>query len=411
MQYDVVVVGAGPAGSTTATHIARAGFTVLLVEKRFAVGQPSMCSGLVSPRTLEEAGICNGLVLNEIKGAEIRSTSGRRLSLGGTRVYALVIDRAALDRKLAERAQEAGAQLLLGARLVDVERENEELRLTISQGGGCCVARTRMLIGADGVNSLVSRLSGLYDGNGAVTVMAAEGWLRTAEPDRAEVFVGSSVAPGWFGWIIPLGDGRVRIGTGNGNHSPLSAKEAFNNLLRTFSPQFAGLEIERTWTKAIPVYSSARTYGDNILLVGDAARQVKPTSGGGIYTGLVAARHCAHVAIEALERGDFSESFLARYEAAWKAELGAELEKGIDLRRAFLSLSDKEIDELLTVLGTRLLRRVVGALGDIDAPSLVMEQLVRVAPMLRHFLHVPLCFPSRWAEDLLSVLSANGDHR
>ncbi|MBI4302341.1 MAG: NAD(P)/FAD-dependent oxidoreductase [Chloroflexi bacterium] len=409
VDYDVVVAGAGPAGSTTARDIARAGFEVLLIEKRPSVGQPLFCSGLVSPRTLQEARISDGLVLNEIKGVLVHSASGRQLYAGGDKVYALAIDRAALDMKLAEQAQGAGAKLLLDSLLVNIEREGKGLKLSINGNGRASSVTTRMLIGADGVGSMVARWLGVGNSDGVVRAMAAEGWLDGGELNTARVLVGSSVAPGWFGWIIPLGDGRVRIGTGDGNHSLAAPRQLFNNMVAAFPNQFKGIKIDRLWAKAIPIYSPVKTYGDNVLLVGDAARQVKPTSGGGIYTGLVSARHCAGVAVEALEKEDLSESFLSRYEIAWKADLGAELERGIDLRRAFLSLKDEEIDELLGLFSAPFFQKRISLFGDIDFPSRLMEQLVKASPVLRLFLHVPLRFPSRWAVNLLSALSSRGE--
>src|SRR3990172_1027674 len=190
--YDVLVAGAGPAGSSAARDIARAGFKVLMVEKRRAVGHPVFCSGLVTPRTLEEAGIGDGLVLNQIKGVSVHSVSGEQLHLGGDKVYAHAIDRAGLDKKLVEQAQQAGAQLLLDARLASIEREGRGLRLTLSGKGRAQKVGTKLLIGADGVHSLVARWLGTHDPNGVVHAIGAEGWLDRGEPDRAQVFLGSS---------------------------------------------------------------------------------------------------------------------------------------------------------------------------------------------------------------------------
>jgi geranylgeranyl reductase family protein len=396
MNYDVVVVGAGPAGSATARDIARAGFKVLMVEKRKAVGKPAFCSGLVTPRTLEVAGASDGLILNEIKGAVVHSLSGTRLNLGGAQVYALAIDRAALDVALAQQAQEARANLLLGTKLVGIEREDGHLRLVADRHGKTQQVTTKILIGADGVGSLVARWMGTHESDGVVRAIAVEGQLGHGEVDHAQVFVGSSVAPGWFGWVIPLGGGRVRIGTGDGNHARVSLNQLLKNMVAAFPRQLREIRVDRIWTKAIPLYAPMRTYGDNVLLVGDAARQVKPTSGGGIYTGLMSAKHCARVAIRALKKEDFSATFLCGYLRTWQRDVGAELDRGIDLRRAFLSLEDQEIDKLLSLLGIPFLQPIISRFGDIDSPSFLAERLVQVMPVLRLFLHVPLLFPVRW---------------
>jgi geranylgeranyl reductase family protein len=411
MDYDVVVVGAGPAGSATARGTAASGLKTLIVDKRLEVGQPALCSGLVSPRTLKEAGISDEPVIDEIKGASFHSALGRELYLGGDKVYALAIDRPALDSSMAERAQEAGAHLQLDTKLIDIQRQGKHLQLALNgNGNGRHKITTRMLVGADGVGSFVGRWLGAGRSDNFVRAVAAEGRLDGGEPQLAKVFLGSSFAPGWFGWMIPLGNGRVRVGTGDGIHSSKSPKRLFNDMVAAFPSHFRGIEFDRVWMKAIPVYSPINTYGDNVLLVGDAARQVKPTSGGGIYTSLVGARHCAKVVTDAVKEDDYSSSFLARYETQWKAELGPELEKGVDLRRALLSLKDEEIDELLALLNNPVLRRLFSRFGDVDFQSPVMEQLFRATPLLRRFLRVPLRFPYHWATDLFSAI-AGGDGR
>lgn len=397
MDYDVMIAGAGPAGSATARDIARAGFRVLIVDKRIAVGEPAFCSGLVSPRTLEVADICDGVVLNSLRGAVVHSTSGKRLAVGGDKVHALAIDRVALDIGLAEQAQDAGADLLLGARLVSIEREGQGLKLSIATGKGRSQVTAKLLIGADGAYSRVARWMGVYQPTGAVRAIGADARLKLEDRNWVRIFIGESVAPGWFGWMIPLGDGKVRIGTGDGNHSGRKLKDLLSGLISAADGELKGIKFDRIWVKAIPLYSAIKTYGDNVLLVGDAARQVKPTSGGGIFTGLVGARHCAQVAVAALEREDFSEAFLSRYETAWKGELGVELERGLDLRRGFLALKQEEIDKVLGYLKRSSLQRFISHLGDIDFPSPLAKQLLRAAPFLRFFLHVPLRFPFPWS--------------
>ncbi len=396
MDYDVVVVGAGPAGSAAARDIAREGWKVLLIEEHEVVGQPIYCSGLVSPRTLELASGRDGLVLNQLRGAIVHSVSGKELHLGGDKVYALAIDREALDHRLAEQAEAASAELRLGTKLTGIRRENGRLKLFIDGKGGSNQLRAKLLLGADGASSAVSRWLGVYDLNGIIRAVSAEARLKLMEADKVRVFVGRSLAPGWFGWIIPLGDGRVRIGIGDSSHSIKAPTQLLRELLMAFPAEFKGIEPDRIRAKVIPIYSPMKTYGDNVLLVGDAARQVKPTSGGGIYTGLVGAKHCARVAVQALEEDNFSEAFLSRYEASWKGELGAELERGIDLRRVFVSLSNEEIDRLLTLLGTPPLPKAIKQFGDIDFPSPMFGHLVKVAPLLRLFVRLPLGFLGRW---------------
>ena len=165
--YDAVVAGAGPAGSAAARHLAQSGARVLLLEEHREVGSPVHCSGLVTPRTLEEANVETDLVLHKVSGARIYSPSGNELTLGDGRTRALVIDRAGLDRALANTAQRYGAHLELGAKVTAIESNGTGLRVIVERHSGTSTVTTQLLVGADGAHSRVARLAGLdgpYDG-------------------------------------------------------------------------------------------------------------------------------------------------------------------------------------------------------------------------------------------------------
>lgn len=279
MDYDVVVAGAGPVGLATARDIARADFKVLVVEEDQGVGECCFCSGLVTPRALGLAAVSDAVVFNALRGAVVHSASGKELVLGGDRVHALAIDRPAFDRALAEQAHEAGAEILLCSRLLHIERRNDRLRLTLAQRGRPLSMDTRLLIGADGANSVVAHW--LNGGLSGETVVAAtiEARLRTRATDLVDVFVGKSLAPGWFGWIIPLGDNLARVGIGSSKNGGKPLTELLKGLFAFFPHLFESVEAPSLTGHVLPLYAPIKTYGHHVLLVSDAARQVKPTTG------------------------------------------------------------------------------------------------------------------------------------
>lgn len=387
--YDVVVVGAGPAGSAVARDIAGAGFKTLLVEEHACIGEPLHCAGLVSPRTLALASVGDDVVLNQLTGAFINGPGGGRLAVGGERVHALAIDRVRFDRELAAQAQARGAELSLQSRLMEIQREGRGLRLWLERRGRREEVRARLLVGADGAHSRVATWLGVRPRpSEKVVCLGIEARMRAERDDFAEVFVGNSLAPGFFAWFIPLQRDRVRIGIGTSNGRKPSYY--LHALEEAFPRCFDGMEVIRFYGGVIPLGQPVGTYGQGVLLVGDAAGQVKPTSGGGIYTGLVGAKHCAAVAVEALAADDLSSSFLSRYHRAWRREMGSELDRGQDLRRVFMSLRDRDMDRLLALMRTPGLQRLVSAYGDIDFPSRLAARLVRVAPFFLRFVRVPL---------------------
>ena len=392
--YDAVVVGAGPAGSAVARDIASGGFSVLLLEEHRVIGQPLHCSGLVTPRTLALAKMGEQVVQNEIRGAIIQSPLGEQLSLGGDRVHALAIDRVRLDQAMASQAQERGAELVLDARFLGLERANGLVRACVEKRGRRTRVLTKLLIGADGAQSKVAKQLGVHRLHGTVLGLAAEVRAQEAVRDQVTVLVDKDVAPGWFAWVIPLGDGRLRVGTGTANG--LRPRDSLRRLCARFPQYFHGDVLLELAGGRIPLWSPMRLYSENVLLVGDAARQVKPTTGGGVYTGLVGARHAARVSVEALQREDFSAAFLSRYQKAFMADVGDELKRGADLQRLFAALSNADLERLLARLKSKRLAGLINNHGDIDFPSRPLYELFKAAPTLAAFVRAPLRFPGAW---------------
>ncbi len=383
-------MGAGPAGSRCARNLAAARLAVVLLEEHRRIGVPSHCSGLVSPRTLEEAAIQEPLVANRLTGAYVHTASGGELAVGGGDIRAVTIDRVRLDELLCEQAQAAGAHLLR-ARMVHAERQDGGVRLHCQRDGRDLQLSARLVVGADGAHSRVARSLGLLGPREKVYCLGIEGRLRVRREDFVHVFVGRKLAPGWFGWIIPTGDGRARVGIGcDRSDKPI---RCYRRLVDAFPHLFRDVDVCRMYGGTIPLDFAPRSYADDILLVGDAAGQVKPFSGGGIYTGLVGARHAASAAVSALAADDTSADRLRGYERAWKSEIGRELVRSLRIRRFGLALSDGDVDHLVASLRHERLRPLITHHGDIDYPSRVILRLARSLPALWPLLRLSLRRP------------------
>ena len=383
-EVDVLVVGAGPAGSTAASRLAHVGHSVRVVEEHPRVGYPVQCAGLVSQRVLDLAG-SNSMVRTAVRGASVFGPSLESITFRAESPRAFVIDRAGLDIYLADRAAHAGAEIRTSTRFDSVEGRSGD-RLTVrlrGSDGGAEELRARLIIGADGVSSAVARAFRLRRPVEVLPAFEAEIPNSPGDPDTVEVYLGRRFAPGLFGWWIPDGGGGARVGVAvDADGTP--ARVYFDRLLDYLERRFGRRLPSPTGyvVSGIPIGALPRTHARQVLLVGDAAAQVKPLSGGGIFTGMRCAEIAADVAARALSAGDTSEAALAEYDRRWRAELGEEFRRSLYLRRLFTRLSDGELDRVVHALkGARTAATIV-AFGDIDFPTHVVREVLRESPGL-----------------------------
>jgi digeranylgeranylglycerophospholipid reductase len=385
---DALVVGAGPAGSTVALELAKRGHAVRVVEEHPKVGFPVQCAGLVSSRVLEMAQPPSSIVRKPVQGATVVGPSGGAVVFKASEARAFVIDRGALDVHLADRAARAGAVFSTAMRFDGTSPPHDgtvAVRLTAADGSHEEV-RTRLVVGADGVASAVARAFRLRRPVEILPAFEAEFPESPGDPDQVEVYLGREICPGLFGWWIPDGTGGARVGVAV-TPGPVTARAYYDRLVAVVGRRF-GAPLRNPvnfLVSGIPIGTVPRTATAHALLVGDAAAQVKPLSGGGIYTGMRCAQLAAEVAHEALQKNDLGAASLERYDRAWRAELGTEFARALYLRRVLLRLSDADLDRVVAALSAAELTGTIVAFGDIDFPSHVARQLLLRSPSLVRF--------------------------
>jgi digeranylgeranylglycerophospholipid reductase len=377
MECDFLVVGGGPVGSTFAALAAKAGSTVV-VEEHEQVGVPVQCTGLVSPRVVELAG-AEAAVLNALKGARFHFPDGRILSIVSDVTKALVVDRRAFDIICVDRAA-SHAEYLRGERFVTFRRNNSGIEVDLDNKDGKRTVSAQLVVGADGYKSQVGQIAALGKCKEFVRGIQVDIDHQMQHQEVIDVFLGNKVAPGFFAWQIPCRSfTRVGLCVGEGYGAP---NEYLAPLLKSIG--LADAKRLAVVSGIIPIGPPARTYADNVIIVGDAAAQAKPLSGGGLFPGLVAARCAAETAIEAKAEQDFSARKLRAYQDRWKEEVGKELDRGGLIRKAFVTMSDRQLDDAGRLMDQPHMVEIL-ATGDIDFPGVLAPQVLKAAPGLIRF--------------------------
>jgi geranylgeranyl reductase family protein len=387
--YDVLVVGAGPTGSNSARLLAQAGWKVLLVEEHPEVGQPVQCAGLVTPRTFDHTPFPIGdLHQNDLRGGLIVSPDGTAVEFVAKTVQAQAMDRARFDVRCAEFAVKAGVELRVATKAVAAVRDPGGVTVTLQTLGLRSPVRVRLLVGADGIRGAVARWFGFPPVDEIVSAYEAElagCHIPAGREHVIPMFSGASQAPGFFSWIIPVGGGRTRTGLAVAPGMNEQSARAYYERMFTdpqSAPYLAGAKPTYLIIGGIPLGLRSRLVDDRVMLVGDAAGMAKPTSGGGIYMGLVGSEFLAAVADKGLRGDRLSRGDLLPYQRKVKRTIARELRKGTLLRGLYKRFRDPDFNRLARLLSKPKPKAVIERLGDIDYPSRLVVPLLMAEPRL-----------------------------
>ena len=374
MKCDLVVVGAGPAGSMTAKAAAEAGLEVVMMEKRQEIGDPVRCAEGVSKAALKKLVELDPTWISaEVKGARIRAPDGTEIVISEDRAGAevgYVLERKVFDRALALEAAEAGAKVMVKTRALGLLTEKGVPAGVVAQFvGEELKIEAPLVIGADGVESKVGRWAGIETALKPKDIETCAQFLvqdERIDDDYCEFYLGNDIAPGGYVWSFPKGRALANVGIGILGSKADSGTPI--RLLRDFmKANFPEGKVLEMMVGGVPVSGPIeRTVADGVILVGDAARQSDPITGGGIINAMKAGKMAGMIAADLVPRGEVDKRSLMVYEELWRETIGKHISRNFAVKEFFVDLTDDDLN------------RMIHSLDGIDVAELDLKGLLKV---------------------------------
>lgn len=327
MFYDVVIAGGSVAGLFCAREIAGKGHSVLVIEEDFEIGTPDHCGGLVSASGLEDLGLVPHQKTFDhfIESAEIVAPNGKSFVIDSKKQKVVSVDRRELDKQVANQAQKNGAKIRVKTSFQGIT----DTGVQTSEGKIDC----KIIVDAKGVSSIINK-----DRAGILSSAQYEIYADWIKKEKVMVYFDQEEFPGFFAWIIPTSEGMGKVGVaGRGINAAdaigrfLSERGDYSIIRKIFAP---------IWVKG-PLESFV---SGNVVTIGDAAGQSKPTTAGGIYSCGMAGILAGRAISKFLESKNNSD--LVEYENAWREKFGSEFEKQLTARKILERLDNQTVNKL-----------------------------------------------------------------
>lgn len=349
--YDVVVIGAGPAGSIAARTCAQAGLRVLLAEKRQEIGAPVRCAEAVGKDTVAEfIPLDPQWVTAEIDHFSLTNSVGDTVHFPQLEPT-LVLERKIFDRELAHAAANAGAEVIVKARAAGFIQNGagiEGVKLVVQ--GQLHEVRCQIAIGADGTEAQSTRWAGLKSNPQLRDYYSAAQYLLTnvnVDLHVCQYHLGWSIAPAGYAWVFPKGHNTANVGLVIAA-DPKQTRSALDRLNDFVARYFPESSILAQVVGGIPITNVLpEMTADGYLAVGDAAHQSDPLTAGGITNGMVGGLFAAQVAVEAIQNGDTSRQFLKKYDKRWDDKFGADYRRLYRLRHAVFKIPEEKLNAMI----------------------------------------------------------------
>ena len=338
-EYDVVIAGGSISGLMSARQIAKNGHSVLVLEEGFEVGTPDHCGGLVSKSALNDMGIepTQKVFDSMINSAQIFSPNGKQIEINSRKQEVVVVNRRELDKQVALQAQQAGAEIRVKTSFK--EKTKRGVRTSVDEIG------CKVLVDCRGISALINNQR-----DGILLSAQYEIYADWITDGKVEVYFDQIKYPGFFAWIIPSGKGVGKVGIAgkeinisNTMEQFLRKKGKYSTIRKIFAP---------IWIKG-PIKDFVST---NVVIVGDAAGQAKPTTAGGIYSCGMGGFLAGNAITKYLETNKHSD--LLQYQKFWHDKFGKEFEKQRLARKILEKVDNKTIDMIFDTITPEIISEI-----------------------------------------------------
>jgi len=361
-EYDVVIAGGSISGLMSAREIAKNGHSVLVLEEGFEVGTPDHCGGLVSKSALNDMGIkpTQKTFDSMITSALIFSPNGKQIEINSGKQEVTVVNRRELDKQVALQAQQAGAEIRVKTSFK--EKTKHGVRTSVDEIG------CKILVDCRGISALINNQR-----DGILLSAQYEIYADWITDGKVEVYFDQIKYPGFFAWIIPSGKGVGKVGVAGKEINVLNTMEQFlkskgkySTIRKIFAP---------IWIKG-PIKDFVST---NVVIVGDAAGQAKPTTAGGIYSCGMGGFLAGNAITKYLETNEHSD--LLQYQKFWHDKFGKEFEKQRLARKILEKVDNKTIDMIFDTITPEIISEISNK-DDFDYHAISIVKLLGIRKSL-----------------------------
>ena len=371
---DAIVVGGGPCGSFAALNLAKLGVNVNVFEEHAEIGVPCHCAGHLSIKglkLLELYPLPSEIVENVFYGAIFHSPNAKSFRIRFSSPVTCAVNRVLFDRYIAKMAEKAGAHYFLDSVVESVIIKNGFAKSVIVRRGKADEKfSAKVVVDAEGISSKILRQAGLVAFNRRTLVKAVEAEVENVqglETDMVEVFLGRNYAPGFYAWLMPKGDGKAKVGLAAKNGNPRELLQRLMLKHPTASKKLRSAKILQTSFHSITLGGPIpKTFTNGFLVLGDAASQVKPTTGGGVIFGMTCAKIAAEVAYKALRKNALSSDFLCTYQSRCKKTLGSDVKFMLRIKKMLDALPDNKVDGTINFCAKIGLDKALQKFEDMD---------------------------------------------